>query len=451
MSGAWKLAVRNLSRNRRRNLATGLAIALGFAALVVLSGYLRYGERFLRANAVYIQHGGHVAVFREGGLALAWLKPGEYRLTRAEQDTVTATLAADPRVEFSAPFLRGMGLVGNGCRAVPFVGLGVDLAQEQRIMRHREVQYACPDLAQPLAGRELSSYTTVDGAVSLAAGLAKLLGKQRVHDEVPNAVATPPDCAAPDLAARIAADANVQLAAVTYDGAFSAVDAEMVSVVRANSMDTEDTLLLASLPTLQRLYETDGVTYIAAFLHDVRETHAVAADVEARLRALGLRVTTHSFDDERVNPYFVGTMAFLDSMRFFIDLLVMAVVALSMVNATTLSVLERTRELGTLRALGFQRGELRNLFLRETLILTTLALCAGLVVALGAIAVFNATGILVEPPGIPGRVRLRLEPTVVQSAGLALEIALVLLGATWVAVRRQTRTRVVTLLAATSG
>ena len=39
MTGAWRIALRNLSRNRRRNLVTASAIALGYAGLVVLGGY----------------------------------------------------------------------------------------------------------------------------------------------------------------------------------------------------------------------------------------------------------------------------------------------------------------------------------------------------------------------------------------------------------------------------
>jgi len=47
MTGAWRLALRNLARNRRRNQATAVAIAFGYAGLVLLGGYATRIERFL--------------------------------------------------------------------------------------------------------------------------------------------------------------------------------------------------------------------------------------------------------------------------------------------------------------------------------------------------------------------------------------------------------------------
>jgi len=48
MTSGWRLALRNLARNKRRNFATGMAIALGFAALLALGGYVNRVEKYLR-------------------------------------------------------------------------------------------------------------------------------------------------------------------------------------------------------------------------------------------------------------------------------------------------------------------------------------------------------------------------------------------------------------------
>lgn len=71
----WLLAIRNLRRNRRRNLATGVAVALGYAGLVLFGGYISRIEAFIRATTVYLQHTAHVSVFREGGLERAQARP----------------------------------------------------------------------------------------------------------------------------------------------------------------------------------------------------------------------------------------------------------------------------------------------------------------------------------------------------------------------------------------
>ena len=120
MTGAWRIALRNLSRNRRRNLVTGTAIALGYAALVLLGGYANRVEGLLRTMAVYLQHGGHLAVYARGGLERAESKPSAYALDPTKVARIEQVLRGDPRVEFTGRYLTGGGLVGNGVVAHPF-------------------------------------------------------------------------------------------------------------------------------------------------------------------------------------------------------------------------------------------------------------------------------------------------------------------------------------------
>jgi putative ABC transport system permease protein len=76
---------------------------------------------------------------------------------------------------------------------------------------------------------------------------------------------------------------------------------------------------------------------------------------------------------------------------FNIAIIIVAVVAIIiMTNTLVISVIERTGEIGTMRALGAQKGFVRRMFLAETL---TIALVFGLIgtaAALGAVDVINA-------------------------------------------------------------
>jgi putative ABC transport system permease protein len=109
-------------------------------------------------------------------------------------------------------------------------------------------------------------------------------------------------------------------------------------------------------------------------------------------------------------------------------------------------VLERTREIGMFRALGFTRRQMLGLFLREAAALTVLALGAGALLGGAVAAAVNAANIRFEPPGISGDMQLLVTPT----AGLCLGLVAILLPlsllVTLRAVRRRTREPVVTLL-----
>jgi putative ABC transport system permease protein len=447
----WHLAFRNLRRNRRRNMATLLAIALGYAGLVLFGGYISRIELFLRTNTVYLQHGGHVSVFARDGLDRATARPSEHSLDATAQARILAAAEADGRVAFATRYLRGMGLAGNGCRTVPFAAIGVEPEVFGRILRHPDVLYVSPEFARPIRGRALPEATDVHGAVGVAVGLARLLNKPRVHDEVADQpLLLVHDCGAPEAIEQIAADANIQLAGMTFDGSLTAIDGEIVNLFHTPSADTEDQTILTSVETLQRLYETEAVTYVGVFLHDPGSAAVVAREMEAALRAGGLDVDAYPFTDARVNPHYTGSMAFLGSLLVFVGTLVTAVVVLGILNSVTLTVYERTREIGTFRALGWRRRQVAMLFLRESIILALAGLLVGVVLALTVATAVNTANIRFQPPGIPGDIQLVLWPLPHVYAIVALVLLPLSALVTWGVARRRVRERTADLLTATT-
>jgi putative ABC transport system permease protein len=445
VTGAWRLALRNLRRHRRRNAVTGLAVAVGYAGLVVLFGYAGWSERLMRVASVYNQHRGHLAVYAAGGLKRAEAIPSRYALGPEAQEKIVAALGADPRVDAVGRYLRGSGVAGNGCKSFQMRAVGVELELEQRLQDHREVVALFGRGAAQVSGRPVFDAPGIDVPVVLAPVLARALEKEAAPATAPDPA--PVDCAATDVRARLAADPFVQLGGRSVDGSFGAVDGQVVGVYRAASTEESKTLVVAPLDLLQRLYGTDRVTYVAAYLRDDRDLPAVEARLADRLRAEGLDVSLHRFDDPAANPYYVGTMAFLRAMIFFIVVLVTNVVAFSVLNAMTLAAIERAREMGTLRSLGFTRGELTGIFLRESALLTVLALGAGAALAAAAVVLVRAAGIRFVPPGSGTEVLLQLFPPLAPCVGLAAAFLLLTLSATWLAVRRKARSSVTVLLA----
>lgn len=446
MTGGWRIAVRNLRRNRRRNLSTGLAIALGYAAVVMLGGYAHFIDGLLRTSAVYLQGMGHVSIHRPGGLARGAAKPSGYSFAPGEQADVAALLAADPRVEFAGRYLRAGGLVGNGCKSASFLATGAELPVERRILAHPEVRRWTPDHGRPVDGVPLFDAPEAEGVppVALAFGLATTIQKRAARGPVP-AAAAPLDCGSSEA---VKSDPIVQLAALDFDGGFSALDAWVSTVFRAPSYDEDNRALRTGLGTLQRLLATDRVTSFAVFLRDPRDAPAVARDLAARLAAAGIAAEVHRYDDPAANPYYVGTMEMVHAVVGFIGILVVAVATLSVLNAMTLTILERTRELATFRSLGFTRRQVTVLFLQEAAVLTALGVAAGLLVGLAAAGAVSGAGVRFHPPGMAGGVRLLIVPDPAVCAAAAAIYFPLALAATWIAVRRRVGQPVATLLTA---
>lgn len=448
MTGGWRLAARNLARNRRRNLVTGLALAVGFAGLVLLGGYAVRVERLLRASAIYVQHTGHVAVYAKGGLERAEVKPSAYALRAGAAAHVEAVLRADPRVQLTGRYLHGTGIVGNGCRSYPVRPIGVDLDAERRILALPEVTQVLGPLALPHTGRALVDAPPDAPAVVVGTRAGSFIGKAPAAGD-PAADEPPPplDCGAPDAKERIRADPWLQVAVRTEGGAFGAADVWVAGIFQAPTMEGDRSSVVGSLATVQRLFDTDRVTYVAAYLHDARDADAVAREAAAALAQAGLDVAVYRFDDPRLNPFYAGTLGLLGAIVLFIGTLVATVVALSVLNAMTLAVLERSRELGTFRALGFTRRQVSGLLLREAALLAMIALGAGLAAGLAAAAAVNAADLRFEPPGVGGKVPLLVTPDPALTLLLGAALLLLSLAATFVAVRRKVRERVATLVA----
>jgi putative ABC transport system permease protein len=453
MRRAWAVAWRNLRRNRRRNIATATAIAMGYAGLVVLGGYSSRVENFLRTSAVYLQHSGHVTVYLEGGFHKASAEPERYQLDAAAQQKILALAATDDRIEFAGRYLRGVGLAGNGCATQPALVLGVEPSVLARTTRHPQVALWCPELGVPVKGRWMDAFPDLPNAAAVSVGLAILLQKSRVHDEAVGLEPAPTllHCETPLEKDELGRDANVQLVSLTYDGMSNAVDAEMVATFHAAEPVAEDGSMIASLASLQTLYATDRVTYIALFLHDARQASAVATDLQRALAADGVKVEALPYDDERTNPYYVGTMAFLGSMVGFITLLVALVLMLTVLGAMTLTILERTREIGTWRALGFTRRHVTGLVVREAMLLAITGLVGGLVVGLGASLAINSANIRFEPPGIPGTIQLIIQPVATMCLVQAALVVPAVCLAAWLVVRGQVKRNLVDLLTSQTG
>jgi putative ABC transport system permease protein len=472
VTGAWRLATRNLRRHRRRNAVTALAVALGYAGIVVLFGYAGWEERILRVAAVYVQHRGHLAVYAPGGLKRAEAKPSRFALPVEAQEAIGAALRADPRVEHVGRYLLGSGIAGNGCRSFQMRAVGLEPALERQLMADPEVVALMGPESARVEGRSIFDVAEDDAPVSLAPILAQSLEKHRIavrRPRPPPAIrlaaaqpvalgtvpvaepdAAPPaplDCAAPDVQAHLGADPFVQLGARTIDGHFGAVEGRAVGVFHPASTEESKTALLAPIELLQRLYDTDRVTYVAAYLRNHRDAPAVERDLVARLHAAGLEVNVHRFDDGIANPYFAGNMTFLYAMVAFIVVLVINVVAFSVVNAMTIAAIERAREMGTLRALGFTRGELTGIFLREAALLTAVAVGIGAALAATARILVAAAGVRFMPPGGGTEVVLQLLPPPLAWIATAACFLFLTVSATWVAVRARARTNVSELIA----
>ncbi len=402
----FSLGWRNLLRQRRRTLLMGSVVAFGFAAFALAGGFIAQSFEGLKEGT--IRTIGHLqAVDRRAvkGTEQATLEFGMKDAARAR-----AVAAADPAVEAVLPRIEFVGLATNGTRTVPFLGLGVDPVPEGSVSRARELV---------VAGRYLSSPDSED--VVLGTGLASALGAKTGD--------------------------RITLMATTPEGSLNAVDGIVTGLVDVLIKELNDRYLAGGLGLVARLLETpETVSKLVIFLRPDADEAAVAARLERALNGAGYAVAVRRWEDLAV---FYGQVRLLYVGIFgFVGTVLIVIVILSAAIVMTMSVTERTREIGTLRAIGTRPSRIRAMFLAEGVLLAVAGCLVGALISLAVRAILNASGLILPPPpgathGLPLNVRLF---PLAYAAGLATMVV-TMVAASWLPALRASRAPIVEALA----
>ena len=334
----WKLAIRDLGRNKRRSALTLVAVALGLGLLVVTSGLIEGSVWGSIENNIRVQSG-HVQVreesYDEDKVSLKW----EDLLD--DPQALVAQAQALPDVRAATPVVWASGILASGEESVGVRVFGIDpLAEMSTPFQEGLVagQFLAPDdRSGVLIGRRLAESLGVSAGddVSLLVNTS---------DEQP--------------------DEAVFTIRGLYDTGIPSHD--QITIF----------LPLAKAQAFTRAGERASA--IVILLHDQENADAVAS----ALRAPGLEVLTWRDLNQMIMQAVEMSMGIMNLMY----LVVLAVVAVVIANTLLMSVFERTREMGILAALGMKGRQILAMFVMEAGILGMLGIILGLL--LGSLGVY---------------------------------------------------------------
>ena len=127
-------------------------------------------------------------------------------------------------------------------------------------------------------------------------------------------------------------------------------------------------------------------------LEDVADSRSVAKDLQKKLPELVVSPW------QEVEEMFYKSMEADKQGNWVFLVLLMIIVFIGVLNTVLMSVLERTREFGVLRAIGYRSGTLVNLIFMETVLLSMMSLILGVIIALPSIMWFSDTGFMMPEP-----------------------------------------------------
>ena len=93
-----------------------------------------------------------------------------------------------------------------------------------------------------------------------------------------------------------------------------------------------------------------------------------------------------------------STVNVLNTVSYVIFAVLLVITMVGLLNTFRMVLIERTREIGTMRAIGMQRGEVRNIFLSEALVLALGGALAGLIIGLILSGVLSLIPLATDSP-----------------------------------------------------
>jgi putative ABC transport system permease protein len=359
------MACRNLLRSRRRTVSTLLAIAVGLVGLAFLDGYMTYAMRGLRESVIH-NGTGHIqaalsgAYFDEGdGDPMPFMLP--------DAKGLEAELRALPEAKDVVPTLSFVAVLSSKGRTSTVQVSAMPTAQAKANLERRLIA----------SGKDLEPGE--EGRILVGRGLARKLG--------------------------LAPGDSVSLFAISKGGGVSTQSYEVKGTTSTIIAAIDNVSVSMDLRDASELLGVDAVPQLTVFLKSTADTDRVTERLRAA-SAGSLRpgdklsaasgITFRSW--EELSAYYRQAIGTFD-MVFAVTRLIVLIVALFSISGTlSLAILERLREIGTLRAFGARRAQVVAMFLAEGLALGLAGIAAGSLLGLGGIGLVNAAGGIAMPP-----------------------------------------------------
>lgn len=350
----FKMAWRDLGRNRRRSLLSALALALGLALLLLMAAVVQ-GEILGAMESSIRLQSGHLQVrarsYDEDRTSLKWEDLVE------NPDQIARQIASLAPVQVATPRLFASGIVAAGDESVGVRVIGIDPPSAAN----------APFRDGLVSGQFLTSDDT--SGLLIGQPLADQLGL-KVGDQVNLLVNT--------------SNGDVDQQPFTIRGVYS---------THTPGYDQSTVFLpLAKAQAITRAQNHASTIFV--LLKDREQTDAVAA----ALQAGAYEVKTW----QQMNELLVQTEQLSNAYMIVLYLIVLAITATVIINTLVMSVFERTREIGILSAIGMRSSRIMAMFFAESSLLAFGGIAMGLV--LGGLLVAYATqyGFFIGNVGLTG-------------------------------------------------
>jgi putative ABC transport system permease protein len=350
------LAVRNVLRQKRRSLFTILTMVGGLTLAALTIGWVDGSYNYL-IDLFTRNITGHVQVHASGYLD----RPSLYK-TIDGYDSVGMTIVQSKNARAWAPRVYAAGLASVGDKSTAVEITGIDPGREQATLGFS---------AKVKHGRKLPDAPANQAVIGK--GLANIL--------------------------KADIDSTVVVVSQAADGSIANDQYLVAGIIETGDEQIDRMALYLHIGDAQRLLALEGRAHqLIVVAGNMRQTERLTADLRRSLNDQNLDI----------QPWQVVAKAFSQSMEAdkkghnIVLLVIILIVSVGVLNTVLMSVLERTREYGVLRAVGTRPGQIFRMVVAEVTVLALISIAIGTVLGMGCNWLMSLRGIKFPPTDIGG-------------------------------------------------
>ncbi|MBN2381061.1 ABC transporter permease [candidate division WOR-3 bacterium] len=353
----FKMALRNVFRHTRRTIITAVAIGVGLMFMIMIDSMFSGVENQSIRNILETDNS-ELVVYPAGIFEDRFLFPLDTliedaaafstELEGAYEDIISAT----PRLRFAA--------FAIAPEAELFaVGMGIDPDTDPRVFDLRD-------------NIEQGRFLKADGDLVIGAGLAKELDSLKLGD-------------------------YIMVQTKSRRGVMDVREYGITGILNTSNPVINSNALFITLADAQSILEAPGAAseidlHVAGKPKDTDRLDALGSQIE---KDLGGSYELYSWRDLNAGLFEISGQK--QSVGYLIALIVIVIALVGIVNTMLLSIYERIPELGTMRAMGYTKGNIRGMMLIEGSVIGFLGGLFGVILGLGVVILLTEVGMDLTP------------------------------------------------------
>lgn len=357
MMNLFKIAIRNLIRYKRRTLLTASLITIGVVSVLVFVS-ITGSFKAMIIGQVTDSMLGHVQIHRKGYVAAIDNLPLNMNMKSGAYAKIAEVLKAAPDVQAFSPRIKFGGMFSNFAETTNIRLNG--------IYPEREFQTVPLLTSRIVEGKKALNRGEILIPILLAKGLKVKLGD------------------------------TVVIVATNADGSVNGKQFIISGILesatgpggRDGYIHIEDAAEVLRMPEVE-------VSEVAVRLKEFSRLSTAVQQLESQLAEEVSKEGQSMFEVhswEQLSPFF-NIARMIDVMTFFIKIMLIAIVLISIMNVMIMAVYERIREIGTIAAIGTLPGKIRSMFIIEGFCLGIIGAIIGGLIGSAVILIVNLVGI----------------------------------------------------------